>query len=75
MVHCEAISEAHSGEGGGAAPHDLGAGRRPSWPVDVTADARHDAVFAAGGREFDGVGVKCQGGASAGAAGTRGALP
>ena len=52
MVHCEAIPEAHSGESGGAAPHDLGAGRGPSWAVDVTADPRHDED--GGGEGFGG---------------------
>ena len=40
MLQCKAISDAHSGEGGGGAPHHLGPGRWSSWAVDVTADAR-----------------------------------
>ena len=40
MVQCKAKSEGHSSESGAGAPHDLGTRWRPSWPVDVTADAR-----------------------------------
>ena len=65
------------GQGGEQQPADRRCARGRALLLDehaVQAHQRFATVFAAGGREFDGVGVKCQGGASAGAAGTRGAL-
>ena len=65
------------GQGGEQQPADRRGARRRTLLLDehaLQAHRRLAAVFAAGGREFDGVGVKRQGSASPGAPGTRWAL-